>query len=79
MTPDRRSRAKIDDLNAQLAPIFSTVIGNSTKAIPRADQCGRADGRLCESLIGDVATDAMRTTYTHATSRSRTRAACAPT
>jgi 2',3'-cyclic-nucleotide 2'-phosphodiesterase (5'-nucleotidase family) len=31
--------------------------------IPRADSCGRADGRLCESLIGDVTTDAMRATY----------------
>jgi 2',3'-cyclic-nucleotide 2'-phosphodiesterase (5'-nucleotidase family) len=53
----------IDDLNAQLAPIFNTVIGESTVAIPRADSCGRADGRLCESLIGDVTTDALRLTY----------------
>ena len=32
-------------------------------AVPRADSCGRGDGRLCESLIGDLTTDAMRTTY----------------
>ena len=63
VTPDAAIQAKIDDLNAQLAPILSTVIGNSTKAIPRADQCGRSDGRLCESLVGDVVTDAMRTKY----------------
>lgn len=63
MTPDPSIQALIDDLNAQLAPIFSTVIGNSTVAIPRADSCGRADGRLCESLVGDVTTDALRATY----------------
>ena len=30
---------------------------------PRSDQCGRADGRLCESLLGNVVTDAMRDRY----------------
>ena len=63
VTPDPEIQAMIDDLNAELAPIFNTVIGNSTRYIPRADACGRADGRLCESLIGDLATDALRTTY----------------
>ena len=63
VTPDPDIQALIDDLNAQLGPIFNTVIGQSTVAIPRADSCGRADGRLCESLIGDVTTDAMRFTY----------------
>jgi 2',3'-cyclic-nucleotide 2'-phosphodiesterase (5'-nucleotidase family)/predicted AlkP superfamily phosphohydrolase/phosphomutase len=63
VTPDKKIDGYIADLNTQLAPIFNTVIGSSTKAIPRADQCGRSDGRLCESLIGDVATDALRTTY----------------
>jgi 2',3'-cyclic-nucleotide 2'-phosphodiesterase (5'-nucleotidase family) len=62
-TPDPVIQAFIDDLNAQLAPILGTVIGSSTKSILRADQCGRADGRLCESLVGNVVTDAMRTTY----------------
>ena len=32
-------------------------------AIPRSDVCGRVDGRLCESLVGDTTTDAMRTKY----------------
>lgn len=63
ITPDPAIQAMIDDLNAQLAPIFSTVIGNSTRYIPRADACGRGDGRLCESLIGDVTADALRKTY----------------
>lgn len=63
VTPDPTIQALIDDLNAQLAPIFSTVIGESTVRIPRADACGRADGRLCESLIGNLTTDALRMTY----------------
>ena len=63
VTPDPAIQAMIDQLNAQLAPIFNTVIGNSTVRVPRADSCGRADGRLCESLIGNVSTDALRTTY----------------
>jgi 2',3'-cyclic-nucleotide 2'-phosphodiesterase (5'-nucleotidase family) len=63
VTPDPAIQAYIDDLNTQLEPIFSTVIGNSNKYIPRSDSCGRADGRLCESLIGDITTDALRVTY----------------
>jgi 2',3'-cyclic-nucleotide 2'-phosphodiesterase (5'-nucleotidase family) len=63
ITPDPAIQARIDELNAQLAPILSTVIGSSTKFIPRADQCGNSAGRTCESLVGDVATDAMRTKY----------------
>ncbi len=63
VTPDPEIAAYIADLNAQLAPIFSTVIAESTVRIPRADSCGRSDGRLCESLIGDLTTDALRFTY----------------
>jgi 2',3'-cyclic-nucleotide 2'-phosphodiesterase (5'-nucleotidase family) len=63
VTPDADIQMLIDDLNTQLAPIFSTVIGNSTKYIPRSDACGRADGRLCESLIGNLVADALRKTY----------------
>ncbi len=63
VTADPTIQAMIDQLNAKLAPIFSIVIGNSTRYIPRSDACGRADGRLCESLIGDVTTDALRKTY----------------
>ncbi len=63
VTPDPAIQAVIDDLNAQLAPIFSTVIGSSSRVIPRADACGRSDGRLCESLVGDLAADALRVTY----------------
>ncbi len=63
VTPDPAIQARINQLNAQLAPILGTVIGSSTVFIPRADTCGRLDGRLCESLVGDVTTDSMRTKY----------------
>ena len=63
VTPDAAIQAKIDDLNAQLAPILGTQIGAATKVIPRADQCGGGTGRTCESLDGDVVTDAMRAAY----------------
>ncbi len=39
------------------------VVGYSNVFVPRADACGRADGRICESLIGDVITDAMVEAY----------------
>lgn len=63
VTPDPEIQAFIDDLNAQLAPILGTVIGSSNREVFRSDQCGRADGRLCESLVGNIVTDALRTTY----------------
>jgi 2',3'-cyclic-nucleotide 2'-phosphodiesterase (5'-nucleotidase family) len=63
MTPDPEIQARIDELSAELAPIFSTVIGDSTVYIPRADDCGQSAGRSCESLIGDLTTDSMRLTY----------------
>jgi 2',3'-cyclic-nucleotide 2'-phosphodiesterase (5'-nucleotidase family)/predicted AlkP superfamily phosphohydrolase/phosphomutase len=63
VTPDPAIQARINQLNDELRPIMGTVIGSSSKFIPRADQCGRVDGRLCESLVGNVVTDSMRTTY----------------
>jgi 2',3'-cyclic-nucleotide 2'-phosphodiesterase (5'-nucleotidase family) len=63
ITPDPAIQARIDELNAQLGPILNTEIGSSTKFIPRADQCGGSTGRTCESLVGNVVTDAMRTQY----------------
>jgi 2',3'-cyclic-nucleotide 2'-phosphodiesterase (5'-nucleotidase family) len=63
VTPDPTIQARIDALNAELAPILNTQIGSSSKFIPRADQCGNGNGRTCESLVGDVVTDSMRTTY----------------
>jgi len=67
VTPDPGIQARIDALNAQLAPIFNTLVGRSTVVVPRADACatatGRTDGRACESLVGDLTSDAMRTAY----------------
>ncbi len=63
VTPDAAIQAKIDALNAQLGPILGTVIGSSTKFVPRADQCGNSAGRTCESLVGNVVADSMRDAY----------------
>ncbi len=49
--------------DCESVPMLEQVVGSSDVRIPRADSCGRGDGRLCESLIGDVVTDAMRHTY----------------
>lgn len=64
LTPDATIQARIDELNAELAPIFNTVIGESTRFVPRSDACGNGAGRTCESLVGDLAADAMRAAYT---------------
>jgi 2',3'-cyclic-nucleotide 2'-phosphodiesterase (5'-nucleotidase family) len=63
VTPDPAIQAMIDDLDEQLRPILGTVIGEAVRQIPHSDKCGGADGRTCESLVGNVTTDAMRTTY----------------
>ena len=63
VTPDPAVAALIASYRAQLAPMLSTVVGSSTRVIPRADACGQPAGRTCESLVGDVVTDAMRSRY----------------
>jgi 2',3'-cyclic-nucleotide 2'-phosphodiesterase (5'-nucleotidase family) len=55
--------ALLSDLDAQVQPILGQVIGNATVPILRSDSCGNEPGRTCESLIGNVITDALRTTY----------------
>jgi 2',3'-cyclic-nucleotide 2'-phosphodiesterase (5'-nucleotidase family) len=64
VTPDPAIQTEINALNTQLQPILGTVIGTSSVQILRSDVCGRVDGRLCESLVGDTTTDAMRLKYT---------------
>jgi 2',3'-cyclic-nucleotide 2'-phosphodiesterase (5'-nucleotidase family) len=61
--PDPAIVALLQPYRDAVAPILSVVLGTSTAFVPRADACGRADGRLCESLVGNVTTDAMRTRY----------------
>ena len=63
VTPDAKIQARIDELNAKIAPELNEQVGTSSRAIPRSDQCGRVDGRLCESLIGNVVTDSLRTAF----------------
>jgi 2',3'-cyclic-nucleotide 2'-phosphodiesterase (5'-nucleotidase family) len=63
VTPDPAIVSLIADLKAGLAPVLGRVIGQSSIAVPRSDSCGRADGRLCESLVGNQTTDALRSTY----------------
>jgi 2',3'-cyclic-nucleotide 2'-phosphodiesterase (5'-nucleotidase family)/predicted AlkP superfamily phosphohydrolase/phosphomutase len=63
VTPDPQIQARIDELNAELRPFLTPVVGNSTVFIPRSDNCGNEEGRTCESLVGNVVTDAMRVTY----------------
>jgi 2',3'-cyclic-nucleotide 2'-phosphodiesterase (5'-nucleotidase family) len=63
VTPDPAIQAMLQPFRDALAPIFGEVVGSSTREILRSDACGRADGRLCESLVGNVVTDAMRLTY----------------
>lgn len=63
VTPDPAITALINQLKAGLAPVLGQVIGQSTRQVLRSDQCGRSDGRLCESLVGNQTTDAFRTTY----------------
>jgi 2',3'-cyclic-nucleotide 2'-phosphodiesterase (5'-nucleotidase family) len=67
VTADPGIQARINELNAQLAPVFNTVVGRSTVVVPRSDACaaatGRVDGRACESLVGDIVTDAIRWSY----------------
>jgi 2',3'-cyclic-nucleotide 2'-phosphodiesterase (5'-nucleotidase family) len=63
VTPDPELAAALGELNAELAPFLGRVIGSAVRPIPRADACGMETGRTCESLIGNVITDALRTTY----------------
>jgi 2',3'-cyclic-nucleotide 2'-phosphodiesterase (5'-nucleotidase family) len=63
VVPDPAIQTRINELNNELKPILGTVIGSSTRFVPRADACGNAAGRTCESLEGNIVTDGMRTTY----------------
>ena len=63
VTPDPNIVAFLDPLRAELSALLGNVIGESTVFIPRADACGQSAGRICESLIGNATTDAMRSIY----------------
>ena len=63
VTPDQRIQERIDELNEELRPILGRIIGDSETAVPRTDACGNTAGRTCESKVGNIVTDAMRTLY----------------
>ena len=63
VTPDPEIAATLEQLEVDLAPTLGRVIGSAVQPIPRADACGMETGRTCESLIGNVITDALRMTY----------------
>lgn len=61
------SAAVATDLGIATEPgdpaVLNTTVGTSTVRIPRADSCGAGNGWTCESLIGDVVTDALRNAH----------------
>jgi 2',3'-cyclic-nucleotide 2'-phosphodiesterase (5'-nucleotidase family) len=63
VTADPEIQMMIDELNAELAPFLTPKVGDATRIVPRADACNNSNGRTCESLIGDLTTDALRVTY----------------
>jgi len=60
VVPDQAILDMLAPYRAQLVDLKSVVIGASAVEIKRSDSCGNSAGRLCESLIGNVVTDAMR-------------------
>jgi len=63
VTPDPAIASYVAELQAALAPILGVQVADSTKEVPRTDQCGNGDGRTCESLVGNIVTDAMRASF----------------
>jgi 2',3'-cyclic-nucleotide 2'-phosphodiesterase (5'-nucleotidase family)/predicted AlkP superfamily phosphohydrolase/phosphomutase len=63
VAPDPTIQQEIDALNRSVQPILGTVIGTAGAPIPQSDACGTPNGRTCESLEGDLVTDALRAAY----------------
>ena len=65
--PTPRSRRRSTSSTRSCAPIFSTrgrqVDGGHPAGRRVRGTTGRSDGRACESLVGDLVTDAMRRSY----------------
>lgn len=61
--PDPALEEMLAPFREELIPILGEVVGESEVPIPHADKCGTANGRSCESLVGNTVTDAMRQTY----------------
>jgi 2',3'-cyclic-nucleotide 2'-phosphodiesterase (5'-nucleotidase family) len=70
VTADPAVAALVNGYRTQLTPILGTVIGASNVVILRADSCfanlpsdPSSQGRRCESLVGNLTTDALRDRY----------------
>lgn len=64
VTPDAAIVDFLAPLRAELDTLLGVVVGTSSVGpILRSDECEHSSGRTCESVIGNVITDAMRTTY----------------
>jgi 2',3'-cyclic-nucleotide 2'-phosphodiesterase (5'-nucleotidase family) len=63
VTPDPTLAAFVEGYRAQLQPILGTVVGSANREILRSDSCNTGNGRTCESLVGNVTTDALRLRY----------------
>ncbi len=61
--PDEAITARLEELTTDIQPILGEQVGVAESPILRSDNCGGETGRLCESLIGNVVSDAMRFTY----------------
>jgi 2',3'-cyclic-nucleotide 2'-phosphodiesterase (5'-nucleotidase family) len=57
--PDQAVVDMLAPYRTALAPILGVQLGVSGVVVPRADKCGNSNGRLCESLVGNIVTDAM--------------------
>jgi hypothetical protein len=77
VTPGSAIQVRTNELNALLTPILDTN-GNSTVEILRSDVCGRLDGRLCDSLVGETTTNAVRTKYSPIGVHPPSRSSCLP-
>ncbi len=63
VTPDPAIVALLAPYRVALAPILNVQVGVSSVPVFRTDSCGNTAGRTCESLVGDLTTDALRSTY----------------
>ncbi|MDQ3443500.1 MAG: alkaline phosphatase family protein, partial [Chloroflexota bacterium] len=61
--PDEAISTRVAELTTDIEPILGEQVGVAENPILRSDNCGGETGRLCESLIGNVVSDAMRFSY----------------
>jgi 2',3'-cyclic-nucleotide 2'-phosphodiesterase (5'-nucleotidase family) len=60
VVPDAAILKLLDGYREQLRPTLSRILATSTVPILLTDACGSRGGRSCESIIGNLVTDAFR-------------------